>query len=197
VIDPLNPILAAVVSVVVSAIVSYLLGPRMALRQEAARGDAHVRTELRRILGEIALRLEHEVAYRESVIKGISDPVEYRSLKPCDLDEPFWRLIRTAEDPRLARRRRERLYKQLRDIIPQRFEILRVLPQAPKVEDYSLTRPGNLLVEYRITWILRGKKEDGVDVLYVLSDPLHDQKALDKLREIIERLREMERLLEK
>jgi len=196
VIDPLNLILAAVKKMV-SAIVSYLLGPRMALRQEAARGDAHVRTELRRILGEIALRLEHEVAYRESVIKGISDPVEYRSLKPCDLDEPFWRLIRTAEDPRLARRRRERLYKQLRDIIPQRFEILRVLPQAPKVEDYSLTRPGNLLVEYRITWILRGKKEDGVDVLYVLSDPLHDQKALDKLREIIERLREMERLLEK
>lgn len=120
--------------------------------------------------------------------------MEYKSLKPWDLDEPFWRLIRTAEDPRLARRRRERLYKQLRDIIPQRFEILRVLPQAPKGEDYSLTRPGNLLVDYQITWILRGKKEDGVDVL---SDPLHDQKALDKLREIIERLREMERLLEK
>jgi hypothetical protein len=194
VIDPLNPILAAVVSVVVSAIASYLLGPRMALRQEAARGDAHVRTELRRILGEIALRLEHEVAYRESVIKGISEPVEYKSLKPWDLDEPFWRLIRTAEDPRLDRRRRERLYKQLRDIIPQRFEILRVLPQAPKGEDYSLTRPGNLLVEYLINRILRGKKEDGVDVL---SDPLHDQKALDKLREIIERLREMEQLLEK
>jgi hypothetical protein len=187
----LNIILPGVVSVVVSAVVSYLLGPLMVVRQEAAKGDAHVRTELRRILGGIVLLLEHEVANRENVMKGISVP-ENKFLKPWHFDEPFWRLIRTAEDPRLYRRNRERLYKDLQGIIPRRFEILRKLPQAPprEPEDQELD-PWNPLYAA----LLNAQKES--DFVRALRPPRGDESALAEMRQVIARLRRMEKLLEK
>jgi hypothetical protein len=195
--DLSNVILPAVVSVVVSAIVSYLLGPRMAVRQEAAKDDADVRTELQRIIREIVRLLEYEEMNRKDLINGMTVPSN-KFLEIWSLDEPFWRLIRTADNPRLDRRTRERLYEQLKRIIPLRFEILRVLPQAPKPEDYSLDRLDSLTTRLFVEGLERlrqGQKyEDKVDVLAHGKDA---QDALDKLRELIGDLEKIEQLLEK
>jgi len=184
-------LLTIILPAVVSAIVSYALGPSMAVRQEAAKGDAHVRTELRRILGEIVLLLEHEVANRENVMKGISVP-ENKFLKPWHFDEPFWRLIRTAEDPRLYRRNRERLYKELQRIIPRRFEILRKLPSTPPREpEYRQLDPRNPLYAA----LLNAQMES--DLVGALGLDRGNERALVELRQVIARLRGMEQLLEK
>jgi len=190
-------ILPAVVSVVVSAIVSYLLGPRIAVRQEAAKDDADVRTELQRIIREIVRLLEYEVVNRKNFIGGMSVPSE-RFLESSDLDELFWRLIRTADNPRLDRRTRERLYEQLKRIIPLRFEILRVLPQAPKPEDYSLNRLDSLTTRLLVEDLERlrqGQKYE--DKVNVLASNKNAQDAPDKLRELIGDLKKIEQLLEK
>ena len=196
--DLSNVILPAAVSAVVSAIVSYLLGPRMAVRQEAARGDAHVRTSLRGDLREIVQLLEYEEMNREDLINGMDVPPD-RFLKSRNLDEPFWRLIRTAEDPRLDQRIREEFYEQLRRIIPVRFDILRKLPQAPKPKDYDLLQPLDSLIDRfavrALENFMQGQKyEDEVDILDTSPD---DKDALGKLRELKEKLRKIERLLEK
>jgi hypothetical protein len=184
-------LLKVILPVLAGFVLSYLLGRSMVVRQEAAKDDADVRTEVRRILGEIVLLLEHEVANRENVMKGISVP-ENKFLKPWHFDEPFWRLIRTAEDPRLYRRNRGRLYKELQRIIPRRFEILRQLPSAPprEPEDQELD-PWNPLYAA----LLNPQKES--DFVRALRPPRGDDSALVELRQVIARLRRMEKLLEK
>jgi hypothetical protein len=184
-------LLKVILPIVAGLALSYLLVPLMVARREAAKGDAHVRTELRRILGEIVLLLEHEVANRENVMKGISVP-DNKFLKPWHFDEPFWRLIRTAEDPRLYRRNRERLYKELQRIIPRRFEILRKLPSTPPREpEYRQLDPRNPLY----TALLNPQMES--DFVGALGLPTGNESALGELRQVIARLRGVEQLLEK
>jgi hypothetical protein len=184
-------LLKVILPIVAGLALRYLLVPLMVVRREAAKGDAHVRTELRQILGEIVLLLEHEVANRENVMKDISVP-DNKFLKTWHFDEPFWRLIRTAEDPRLYRYKRERLYKELQRIIPRRFEILRKLPSAPPREpEYQELDPWNPLYAA----LLNPQKES--DFVRALGLPAKDESALVALRQVIARLRGMEQLLEK
>ena len=182
--DLLNAMVAGVVSLVVSTIVSYVVGPSMTMRQEAAKADSRVRSTLRRIVGHIVLLLEHELKNREALRKGMGMPIN-AFLKPQALDELFWRLIRTAEDPRLDGRKREKVYRVSRDIMPGRFEMLRKLPSPPRP---SLEEALRAAVRY---------PEMAKDLVAAVGRPPTDEQALGPLRNLVAKLRRMEELLEK
>lgn len=168
------------VSAIVSALVSLLVGPVRARLEEAAKRDLQIRRKLQAQLNELLLILDREI-HNRGRLKNSQSVTQISDGLDVALDYQVWKLLRLSDDPNLDPYRRRLLQEQIQRITPEQFDYLRSLDQPPcaprSLDDPELKRRG---------WLaLRGGSERGRDLVAEVLDRNRptDEKIVKELRD--------------
>lgn len=171
-------------SAVVSALVSLLVGPVRAKLEEAAKAELRVRRELQAQLNQLLLILEQEVENRSILKSGGRVPAK-NLLGIDDLDAHLWKLVRLSDDPNVDPYRRRLLQEEVERIAPRHYAYLRALDKPPPVALSPDSWPSNRRVFVGYVATGGGMREDLIDKAL---DP-GNQKDPERIRELEYELR--------
>ena len=110
----LTVVISAVVSVILSTMATWFLGPRETIRQDVARRNLELRRRLRQILEQLKRHLSNEELRRRALEAG--KQAAFRSTIR-DYERLLWPAVRALDDPDLGRRIADELRSGLRDLL--------------------------------------------------------------------------------
>jgi hypothetical protein len=120
---------AAVVALIVSTVVSWLLGPAARLRYEMRLRAGEARRRLDRTLELVQMQLKEEAAHRAMLEAGGTVKARWSLF---DYERMMWPAVRALDDPDLDAFTRRRVRTAFEELLgPARLEYLSVLESPP------------------------------------------------------------------